>query len=383
MKRLFLSMALVGLSACDSAPEPVQTPESAQPVRVTVETLAPRATVSEIELVGSVAARTRAVVSAKVAGRIERVRAEEGQFVRAGTSLIELDRAALDAAVEASDAARLEAETAVAAAEQEIAAAEASRDLASATHDRYKQLLAKESVSRQEYDETAAALRTAEAAVELGRAHRAQAEAAVAAAAAAVKQQSIRRDEAVIEAPVSGVVTARLADPGTMAMPGAALLEIEPAGGYRLEVAAPEAHAADLRVGRELRVEIPALGDASPTEAKIVEVVPAIDPGSRTFTVKLALPSSPALRSGLFGKAFVSAMPVERLTVAELSVVERGQVRSVFVADAGRAKRRLVTLGELRDGRYEVLSGLDAGEQVLVDPSAVQDGAPVEAEERR
>lgn len=383
MKRLFLSMSLAGLLACSSEPETTSAPAPVEPVKVTVETVTLTEASSEIELVGSVAARTRAVVSTKVPGRIVRIHAEEGQFLRAGTNLVELDRGELQAAVDASEAARLEAETAVAAAKQEIAAAEARRDLAAATHDRYMQLVEKESASQQEYDEAAAGLRTAEAAVALGQARRAQAEAAVAAAAAVVKQQSIRRDEAVIQAPVSGIVTARLADPGTMAMPGSALLEIEPAAGYRLEAAAPEAYASELRVGRELRVEIPALGDSAPEKARIIEIVPVVDPVSRTFTVKLALPPSPALRSGLFGKAFIDGVTVERLTVPQSSVVERGQVRSVFVADAGRAQRRLVSLGELRGERYEVLSGLDAGEQVLIDPTAVQDGAPVDIEERR
>lgn len=118
MKRLFLSTVLAGLLACSSEPETTSAPAPPNPVKVTVETLTLTEASSEIELVGSVAARTRAVVSTKVPGRIVRIHAEEGQFVGAGTSLVELDRGELQAAVDASEAARLEAETAVAAAKQ-------------------------------------------------------------------------------------------------------------------------------------------------------------------------------------------------------------------------------------------------------------------------
>jgi len=375
-RRIWLACAIT-LASCGGKPEAAPTPEPQAPVSVRVEAAAVVETASELELVGSVAARTRSVVSSKVAGRIERIHAAEGQSVRAGAVLVELDRAELEAAVETAEASRAAAETAVAAADQEIAAAEAKLALAEATHRRFEQLLEKESVSRQEYDEAAANLRTAVAAVELGRARRAQAEAAITAAQAGVKQQALRRDEAVIRAPVSGVVTARLADPGTLATPGAPLLEIEPASGFRLEVAVPETQALQLKRGSELRVEIPALGEAGPDKARVAEIVPAVDAASRTFTVKLALPSTPGLRSGLFGRAFLAGAPAERLEVPAGAVIVRGQVRSVFVVADGRAERRLVTLGELRQGRYEVLSGLDAGERVVVQPAELRDGTPV------
>jgi hypothetical protein len=68
----------------------------------------------------------------------------------------------------------------------------------------------------------------------------------------------------------------------------------------------------------------------------------------------------------------------EVLTVPATAVVERGQVQSVFVPDDDVARLRLVTLGALVDGQYDVLSGLDAGDRVILEPGGLRDGAPVQ-----
>jgi RND family efflux transporter MFP subunit len=155
------------------------------------------------------------------------------------------------------------------------------------------------------------------------------------------------------------------------------LLEIEQSGGYRLEVAVPESDAGRLRIGEEMNIRIDALGADSPTSGRIVEIVPSVDPGSRTFIAKIALPNQPLLRSGLYGRAFLPGQERELLTVPVAAVVDRGQLRSVFVVEGGHVQRRLVTLGEERAGRIEVLSGLSAGDQIVLNPANAVDGAPV------
>lgn len=182
---------------------------------------------------------------------------------------------------------------------------------------------------------------------------------------------------AAIDAAVPGLVTKRLADPGTLASPGMPLLEIEPAGDFRLEVAVPESLVSRLRTGQSLDLTIDALGESGPPTGRVVEIVPGADPRSRTSIVKLALPSHPGLRSGLYGRAFVPGEGRESLRLPAQAVIERGQLQSLFVVEDGRAHRRLVSLGALEDGRFEVLSGLQRGERVVLNPSAVTDGDAV------
>jgi multidrug efflux pump subunit AcrA (membrane-fusion protein) len=95
--------------------------------------------------------------------------------------------------------------------------------------------------------------------------------------------------------------------------------------------------------------------------------------------VKLDLPAHPDVRSGLFGRAQFSGEARQALSVPLSAVVERGQLTSVYVVDAQDiARLRLITTGERRAERVEVLSGLAAGERIVVDGTdRVGDGVRV------
>lgn len=375
------SIVLLGL-AC-GGPEPVdpEPPADVAPVTLRVETLRESSQESETALIGSVAAQKRVSIAARILSNVTDVKVAEGQFVKAGQTVIELDKREMQTGVAAAKAARAEADSAIASAEQAITAAESQRDLAKVTHRRFETLLGKKSVSEQEYDEVAARLRAAESAVSMARSQKAQAEAKRSQADAAIAQAETRIEYSRITSPVNGYVTNRMVDPGAMAAPGVPLLEIEQAGGYRLEVAIPESQLGKVKVGGTLRVSIEALGLDGPESARVVEIVPSVDPSSRTFIAKLALPAHPALRSGLYGRAFLPGAERSALTVPEAAVVSRGQLRSVFVVEDQRAVRRLVTLGELSNGRYEVLSGLEPGDQVALEPFKAVDGGPATPQE--
>jgi multidrug efflux pump subunit AcrA (membrane-fusion protein) len=110
--------------------------------------------------------------------------------------------------------------------------------------------------------------------------------------------------------------------------------------------------------------------DGTPLTAKVVQIVPAADPASRSFVVKLDLPANPALRSGLFGRAEFSRGEKQAITVPRSAVLDRGQLQSVYVVgERNLATLRYVTLGPAAPDRVEVLSGLTAGETIVVDPA--------------
>jgi len=98
--------------------------------------------------------------------------------------------------------------------------------------------------------------------------------------------------------------------------------------------------------------------------------------------VKIDLPALPGLRSGMFGRAAFAAGKRGALLVPQSAVVERGQIRSVYVVEGDTARLRFVTLGEERDDQREVLSGLTAGERIVVMPAPLlSDGARVAIQE--
>jgi RND family efflux transporter MFP subunit len=292
-----------------------------------------------------------------------------------------------------------------------LAAAEAQGVLAASTHERYRRLLADGAVSRQEYEESTARDLTARAdvlrararleatrsAVVQGQSRVSQAESAVAASdlrAAAARRRAeaveARVGEAAAEAaraevqlaysritaPGPGLVVEKSVEVGDLAMPGKPLLRLDDPAGYRLEAQLAASDAANVRLGQAVAVSIGALA-ALP--ARVGEIVPVADPATRTITVKLDLPRAPGIRGGLYGTARFTVGQAERLVLPLSAVVERGQLTGAHVVEADRARFRFVTLGPRRGDGLEVLSGLGAGERVVVEGTGgLRDGAPVQ-----
>jgi multidrug efflux pump subunit AcrA (membrane-fusion protein) len=380
-QRISMVLAVAALGACGGAPPVESETAPKRPVLVEVEQLTVQTIPQTVPLTGIVRARRQATIAAQVMGAVRRVAVEEGQRVSSGQLLIELDDQQFASGVAAARAMRAEADAAIAAGRQAVIAAQAQLALATVTHERYQTLLSKKSASQQEYDVAEAGLKAAQASVEQARASTVQAEAKRAQAEAQFASAETMLGYGRISAPMAGVVTERFVDPGDLASPGMPLLEIEQGGEYQLEAAVPESLISTLRVGQQVGVAIESLGENSPTEGRIAQIDPAADAASRTFTVKASLAAPAGLRSGLYGQLLVPGVERSGLSVPSSAVVSRGQIQSVFTVEDATARLRLVTLGQMLDGRYAVLSGLSAGDRVILDPSGLADGSPVE--ERR
>jgi hypothetical protein len=154
---------------------------------------------------------------------------------------------------------------------------------------------------------------------------------------------------------------------------------VEREGNLRLETSIDESRLGIVRIGEQVEVEIGGLN--STVRGRVAETVPSIDAATRSFTAKIDLPSVPGLRAGMFGRAAFPDRKREALLVPQSAVLERGQVRSLYVVEGDTARLRFVTLGEGR-GRREVLSGLTAGERIIVTPpSLFSDGTRVAIQE--
>jgi RND family efflux transporter MFP subunit len=211
----------------------------------------------------------------------------------------------------------------------------------------------------------------------MARSRRAQLDPRLARAEQELRSATIMRDYAKIAAPFSGVVTAKSVEPGNLATPGAPLLTIEQEGVYRLEASVDESRLPSARVGAT--VEVALEGVERRLNARVSEVVPAVDAASRSSIVKIDLPAIPQLRSGMFGRAFFPLASRAVVVVPPSAIVERGQLQSVFVAEEGTARTRLVTTGQRAKDAVEVLSGLSAGEKVVTSiPTGLEDGARLE-----
>jgi RND family efflux transporter MFP subunit len=307
-----------------------------------------------IELPGTVEADRTAAVSSRVMATVTAVRVQAGDAVRRGQVLVEIDPQT--------------AAGQVAQARGGLAQAQAGLALAERNYERFKALAATEAASQLELD--------------LAKSQYEQARGAVEQARGAVSSASSVAAESRVTAPFDGRVTARLVEAGDLAAPGRPLVQIESAGSHRLAVFVPESLLAQaaFAVGSPMAVSIDARPELGRFAGTVVELMPAGDPVTHAFTVKVSLGAT-RVPSGSSGRAYLTAGERSTVAVPSAAVLRQGGATLVVVRDdKGRAVSRIVTLGaDLGGGRIEVLSGLAGGETVLVGLAAVPPlGAPVE-----
>ena len=333
------------------------------------------------EASGTVASIRTAEIAARAMGTVEEVLVREGDAVKAGQLLVKLDERELGQHRNAARAALDEAAAARDAAGRDVAAAQAQLDVTEKTLARYRSLREQKAVAPHEFDEVEARQRAAAAALEGARAHQRQADAAYKRMESEGTAAETVLSYARIVAPFNGVIVRRQAEPGTMAEPGRPLLTEEDTSRYRLEVMLDAAQSGGLRRGAKLRVRLDA-PPAKDLEGTVAELEPAADPLSQTQRVRIDLPQSPALRSGLFGRALFPAGERQAITAPRAALVERGQLVGVYVADSsGTARWRVITAGDAVGDRVEVLSGLGDGDRVVLNPeNRSLDGKRVEAQ---
>src|SRR5215831_17933368 len=222
---------------------------------VQTETVADSEIADIYQASGSVRARYSAAIAPKIAANILEVRVQTGDHVQAGQTLIVLDRRDLEASLRRSEAARAEAESGSDETENAITAARANFELARVTQKRFEELLAKASVSQQEFDEAQTRLRSAEAAVEMAASKRRQVQARRSQAEAEIAAARVSLGYATLAAPFAALVTERKADPGSLATSGSPLLTLERDGNPRLEASIDESRLGLVRIGESVAVE--------------------------------------------------------------------------------------------------------------------------------
>jgi RND family efflux transporter MFP subunit len=318
---------------------------------ITTETVKSASIPETQEFVGTVHARTSAVISTRIPGTVSMLRVREGDRIMKGQLLAQLDAKENQASAAAAAAGIDEAH-------RGLDEAQSRKRLADTTFERYQKLFTEQAVSRQEFD-----VRQSER--DLASHGVARAEARLKQAQEGARVAGAMADYTRIVAPISGIVTRKQADLGATVFPGQPLMTIEDEGSYQLELAIPENVAASVKQGTPVQVTLDALG--SSIAAHISEIVPSADPASRTFTAKVAL-NQKGLKTGMFGRGVVSlGKAVNGMLVAQKAVVDHGALTSVWIVDKeNSARMRLVKVGKTVGDRVEILSGLTDGERLVV-----------------
>ncbi|MFN3504897.1 MAG: efflux RND transporter periplasmic adaptor subunit [Caldimicrobium sp.] len=306
--------------------------------------------ISEIGYVGRVEAEEEAQISTNLSGIVASIRVKEGDCFKKGDLLLTIEGENIYAQKEALN-------YQIRGAEAELRSSQAHLEALQRTFERYAKLLKERAVTPQEFDEVKAQYESAKASVERAKAQINSLEEQRRAVAAHLKYLNLK-------APFSGCVKEKRVNLGDLAYPGNTLLVIEKAP-YRVKVDLPEKYFNSLPLGAELKVWIDGL--AQIITSKVIEKSSGINPQTQTFTVKLSLPALSQLKSGIIAKVLI---PEKRKTILipENALLRRFDFTGVFVLKPDKTlELHYIKVGEKREGKVEVLSGLYGNEMVVVE----------------
>ena len=401
----FALVAGLALSACGGE-EPADAAEAEAPadraVPVDVLVAQPGLFEDSIELTGTVEADNDATLSPDVPGTLTYV-AAVGTFVRAGQTVAQVRASTQQAGVSQARAQAGTAQAGIAQAQAGVEAARAQRqaaqaqlDLAQDQYNRQRPLYRDSILSALEFRQVEQQLASARAQVAQADAGIAQARgqlgaarAQVSAANAGVQGAQSQLANTRIVAPFAGVVEARLMEPGELASPGQPVVRLVGAGSVKVSAGVPERYAGEIEPGTQVRVS-PNAYTVEPRGGRVTFVGLAIDEGSRTFPVEIAVENADrALKPSMVVRLDVTRDVLEgAISVPQEAVVRDERGTSVFVAVAGQgsgtvAARRVVELGPSSGDEVVLTSGVEAGDRIIVSgQSSLAEGDLVRIDER-
>jgi len=303
------------------------TPGSGGMPALPVETAAVRRMdiVRTVEAVGTAQSNEAVTITAKANGIVEKINFQEGQQVKAGTILVEL---------EASESSA------------KINELRASRDAAKLAYDRALQLVQSRSVAQARVDELAKAYEAAEARLSAERA---------------------RFSDSVIRAPFSGKLGLRRVSLGALVRPGDSITTLDDTSVIKLEFDVPETVLSGVAIGNTVTAKASALPNKT-FQGTVVTVDSRIDPTSRAVKVRATIPNpDDVIKPGMFMTvALTIGVMKDSLVVPEEALLAQGGEQFVYVINDGKATRTRVTVGQRLPGLAQILSGLRDDDQVAV-----------------
>lgn len=187
-------------------------------------------------------------------------------------------------------------------------------------------------------------------------------------------------ENTLLRSPISGFVTAKNYDNGDVTSPTLPILVIQQVSPLKVVVNVSEQYYTRLKPGLEASLSVEALGTQS-FSGRITKVYPTVDATTHTVGVEIEVANKDQrLRPGMYARLSLDFGTRQALTISDKAIVRQAGsgIRYVYVLKEGKAVYREVELGELQDGRYEALSGIEPGEQLIISaPSRLKNGAAV------
>ena len=320
-----------------SAPAASGAPVSAPGVSVDATKVERLAMPKGITAVGSLRSDESVTLRPEVAGRISAIQFREGERVAKGAPLIKLDPSVTQA---------------------EFQQAQANMTLAKAKYDRAIDLQGKGFISGQAKDEAENNLKVGEASLALAQAKLAKLS---------------------IAAPFSGIIGLRSVSVGDYVKEGADMVNLEAIDPLKVDFRVPEIYLSQIRAGQSLQMNLDAVPGKT-YEGKVIAINPLVDAAGRAVVIRAQVRNQDtSLRPGMFVRVrLLTQQTQEALVVPEQAIVPQGDEWFVFRVVAGKAQRAKVEIGQRRDGKAEVLKGLNDGDMIITAGQLkIRDGVPV------
>lgn len=293
--------------------------------------------IDEIQALGTASANESVDIQPRIASRLERVAFNEGQFVRKGDLLVELENSEIVAGLALAVAALSESQS---------------------IYNRSKSLASTQAISASTLDQLLAQVQVNEAQVEAARA---------------------RLANTVIRAPFSGRIGLRRVSPGSLVTTQTVITTLDDTDTIKLDFSVPEAFLTAVTTGMSISAESIVYAERT-FEGEVVSIDTRVDPVSRAVKVRAMIPNpDSALKPGMFLTVALRRDQGEVLVAPEQAIVPEGSDQYVFVAINGVVEKRKITIGRRIPGFVVVTFGVSAGERVVTEGSAkVREGSAIE-----
>ncbi len=353
---LAAALGAFALAGCHQpAAAEVDTKTGPAPIAIAVAAAHQQSLDRTAEVQGALFPREHAVMSSEVEGRVTEVVADFGDKVAAGQVMLKINPREYE----------LRVETAQASLDQ----ARAKLANSTARYNRARTLKESESISAEQFDQTASQMRVDQADTE--------------SADEALAMARKKLGDTEIKAPFSGSVQKRMVSLGEYVAPGKEIYELIATDPIKLRCPMPERFVPLARVGMPVNLAIDADQGTSYT-GKITRIAPALDESSRTLLIEaeVANPDG-ALKPGFFAHVTMDLGHDRALFVPTAAVLRYAGVARVFIVEQGVVRAREVTTGSVVGDQTEITGGLKEGDHVAVsDVDRLADGTAVVAKEQ-
>ncbi len=305
-------------------------------IKATVITVSTSNTAITANSPATIVAEQQAQIASRIMGFIREINVDIGQKVSAGQHLFRIDPSDIQGQVSQAGAGLAQAKAAL---------ADAKND-----YERFGTLYKEEAIPKAQWDKVRLQYQIAQQ--------------QLAAAQAGLGTAGAQMNYASPTAPFAGVITQKLANVGDLATPGRPILVIENPGKLQAQTQVPENIFSHLKIGTPVTLHV----DSTSTDitGKVAYLVPAADPMTHTYLVKIALPDGHNLQSGMFVQAGFALGSSAGLRIPASAVLERAGITGVFVVDKqGVAHYRMVRVGDTSSGMTAIQAGLNSGEQIV------------------